>query len=485
MNETIRSLRASLEAEQLKYEPILAKGEKGEAVTPEEEEIAEKAVAAAEDYQARIEAENARSAKLGGLGEKARDLQKWREDPMRPAPFSGKPAPTFRADMTESADEKYLKRGAFKGLGHLAYLVERAGVTPGLATEGVLGEWNAHVRKIHDHIQGLPIHQKAVSGMSELIDGDGGVLVPVDMAKGVWERTQGDEENLLRLVDVIPVRGNALSIPAWNDKSRTSGSLYGGARAYWLPEGGQKTPSRPEFRRIDLRLNKLAVLMYVTDELREDAVALDSRLERVAAGCFTYEINKAIVRGSGVGQPLGILSVANAGSGGPKIVATAVSAQGAGTIIGANITAMYSRRPPSSSSRLVWLYNIDVEPMLDQLNFTVAGTNSIAANWLYTTNLRDGSGDPRLKGRRMIECEHCSALGTEGDLILFDPMSYVAIVKTNGIQGAVSMHLRFDYDETAFRWVFRMDGRPAWDEALTPATGNTRSPIVTLSSTRT
>jgi hypothetical protein len=48
------------------------------------------------------------------------------------------------------------------------------------------------------------------------------------------------------------------------------------------------------------------------------------------------------------------------------------------------------------------------------------------------------------------------------------------------------MHLRFDYDETVFKFTLRMDAQPLWDVPLTPFKGtNTQSPFVALSSTRT
>lgn len=43
------------------------------------------------------------------------------------------------------------------------------------------------------------------------------------------------------------------------------------------------------------------------------------------------------------------------------------------------------------------------------------------------------------------------------------------------------MHLRFDYDEAAFRLVFRLDGQPWWASALTPYQGSAaQSCFVTL-----
>lgn len=408
---------------------------------------------------------------------------------VRPAPHPTH-RPAVKADDAgngsietgDSEDEKYIRKGPFKSLGHFAYEVKNSGdMRPGYIREGALGEWNGRVKRVDHAIKAMPDAVKAVTGMSELVDTDGAAFVPVDIAASIWERSLQMEENLMNLVDVTPVSGNGYTVHAWNDKSRTGGSLYGGARAYWGSEGSQGTNVKPGTRDINFRLNKITVLMPVTEELLEDAVALDARLQKVAGACFAYEINKAIMRGDGAGKPLGILTAPASTSTGPRLVVAAVSGQGANTITGVNVTSMYSRRAPGADSRLVWIYNQDIEPQLDQLNFTAGST---AAQWLYATSLRD-SQSPMLKGRRMIASEHASALGTEGDLTLFDPTSYGVIVKTTGIKQAVSMHLRFDYGEAVFRWAFRMDGRPYWDDVLTPANGGTRAPIITLNSTRT
>jgi hypothetical protein len=51
--------------------------------------------------------------------------------------------------------------------------------------------------------------------------------------------------------------------------------------------------------------------------------------------------------------------------------------------------------------------------------------------------------------------------------MLIDWSQYIAIMK-GSIQSAMSIHLKFDYDETVFRWIFRMDGQGAWAQPLTP-----------------
>ena len=53
--------------------------------------------------------------------------------------------------------------------------------------------------------------------------------------------------------------------------------------------------------------------------------------------------------------------------------------------------------------------------------------------------------------------EQCPGLGLTGDLMLVDLSQYIAATKGT-IQTAMSIHLKFDYDESVFRWIYRMDG---------------------------
>lgn len=378
----------------------------------------------------------------------------------------------------ESSDEKYLESGPFKSFGHFCYEVRRGGQTPGLKADGTLGEWNGRLKKIEAAVKADP-ETKALSGLGEMIDSEGAAFVPPQYAAGIWERSK-DQTNLAALIDMTPVSGNSLTIKAWNDKTAANNSVYGGTTAYWRAEAGQMSGTKPKTRDIRLKLNELYCFFYASDELLEDAVALENELSKVAAYALTKKSNEAIIAGDGVGKPIGLL----APSLGCRLTIAAESGQGSGTIVGKNITNMFARRAPGSDARLVWLYNVDCEPQLDTLNFTTGATTTPAAQWLFTTDIRDGATF-RLKGRRMIETEHCPTVGTEGDLILFDPMSYKGIIKSTGVRSAVSMHLRFDYGETAYRWTYRMDAQPLWDAPYTPTKGNTRSPIITLSSSRT
>jgi HK97 family phage major capsid protein len=99
-------------------------------------------------------------------------------------------------------------------------------------------------------------------------------------------------------------------------------------------------------------------------------------------------------------------------------------------------------------------------------------------------NAAAGRPQTTLMGIPVENSEHAETLGTEGDMQLVDLDQYLMIDKGGfpaGIQSASSIHVRFIYDETTFRFVYRCDGQPIWNTALVPFKGTaTQSPFVVL-----
>jgi HK97 family phage major capsid protein len=125
----------------------------------------------------------------------------------------------------------------------------------------------------------------------------------------------------------------------------------------------------------------------------------------------------------------------------------------------------------------VWLIHQDVEPQLQAMTLGTGGAQLVA--YLPPGGV---SGKPygTLMGRPVMPIEWCATLGTVGDIILADLRHYVTATR-GMIESAMSIHLRFDYDESVFRFIFRIDGQPWWSAALTPYKGsNTQSCFVAL-----
>lgn len=314
--------------------------------------------------------------------------------------------------------------------------------------------------------------QAAATGASEGIPSDGGFLVQTDFATELLKNVYQTGVLAPRCRKMgISANANGLKINGVDESSRADGSRWGGVRGYWAAEADTVTSSKPKFRQINLTLNKLMALYYSTDELLQDAAAMESVLSQAFADEIKFKLDDAIINGDGSGKPLGILNS------GALVTQNKETGQAADTILPENIAKMRSRLIASSRANAVWLINQEVEPQLDLMVLS-AGTAGVPV-YMPAGGL---SGLPydTLYGRPVIPIEHCAAIGDVGDIILADLSQYLLADK-GGMNMASSVHVNFVYDETAFRVTYRVDGQPVRDSAITPFKGtNDLSSFVTL-----
>jgi HK97 family phage major capsid protein len=183
-----------------------------------------------------------------------------------------------------------------------------------------------------------------------------------------------------------------------------------------------------------------------------------------------WKVNEAILFGTGVGQPLGVLNSANNAA----VIVAKESGQATATLNQANISKMRSRLITGNLSKAVWIANPDILPALEGLT-----TGQIPIFLPPGTGIREGY-DGTLNGRPLLLSEHASAFSSQGDLSLLALNGYRTITKAGGIDTATSMHIYFDANATAFRFIFRIDGKPIIKAPITPPKGNDRSYFVTL-----
>ena len=308
---------------------------------------------------------------------------------------------------------------------------------------------------------------RAALGLNESLPSDGGFLVQKDFVLELLKRTY-ETGILASRVRRIPIstNSNGLKINAVDETSRANGSRWGGVQTYWENEAEQIVASKPKFRTMDLSLKKLTGLCYATDELLQDAAALESVIRQAFAEEFGFKIDDAIINGTGSGQPLGILNS-------DALVKVPKDNGQTDIITVENLLNMWARLWARSRSNAVWFVNQELEPILytlkvgDKPVYIPAGGLSEAP---YAT----------LLGRPVVPIEQCSQVGEVGDIILADMSQYVLIDK-GGINAASSIHVRFLYDENVFRFIYRVDGQPLWNKPLMPYKGSGAiSPFVAL-----
>jgi HK97 family phage major capsid protein len=364
-------------------------------------------------------------------------------------PVNAQTGPTTRVNTRQIVDP----RGGFRNFGEFALAV-RASSRPGAQIDDKLA--NA-----------------ATTFGSEGVGADGGFVVPQEFRTSIWQKVNS-EDNLMTRCDIVETGANNLTVP----KDETTPWGGSGVQAYWEGEGSPITASKPVFQSSTVRLSKLTAMVPVTDELLSDAPGVESWLRSKAPAVMVSKINTAIIRGTGVGQPLGILNSA-------ALVSVAKeTSQVADSLLAANINKMWSRLNAPNRRNAVWLINQDVEPALDAMAFTPTGVAAAASSVPVYLPAGGLSASPyaTLKGRPVIPVEPCSTLGDLGDVILADLSQYMVLKKAGqDIRTDVSMHLYFDQDMSAFRFIFRVNGQPWWNNPITPENGSsTRSAFVTL-----
>ena len=285
---------------------------------------------------------------------------------------------------------------------------------------------------------------------------DGGFLVPEEMREEIAQK-MGSDEALISRTRQFPIGGNALSLPTDENQPWT-----GGVQAYWTAEGQPITGSDHSFGQANWRLHKVAALVKTTDELLEDAVALESYIRSMAPEAIMHKINEAILTGNGIGKPKGILTS------GFKVTVAAESGQDADTVVARNVIKMYSRMIPRSRANAVWFINPEVEEQLksmtdDNGNFIYIAPGSQMNQTPYGT----------LLGRPVLPLlGGMKALGDEGDIMFADLSYYYSIMKSAGIRSDVSTHLYFDRDQTAYKFIMRVDGSCPFKSPVVTQYGN-------------
>lgn len=301
------------------------------------------------------------------------------------------------------------------------------------------------------------------------VPADGGLLVPESVRSDIMSLAMA--QGLVRpRATVIPMSTSKTYIPMVDETSRVS-SVFGGVVAYWEDEGDTHTDTEAKFSQAVLDVKKLAASASVRNELISDAPAFMSFLSRILPAAWAWYEDDAYINGNGAKQPLGFLNAP------PMIEVAGRSGQDTDTIVWENCVDMYARMLPQSLDSAVWITSPAAFPELATMALSV-GTGG-APIWI-----NDGTQTPRMTilGRPVIVTEKVPTLGAAGGKdLLFVDLGFYLIGDLQAMTVSSSPHVKFTSDQTVYKVVGRVDGRPWLKNAITPANGgDTLSPFVAL-----
>lgn len=198
--------------------------------------------------------------------------------------------------------------------------------------------------------------------------------------------------------------------------------------------------------------------------LDDSAIPLEAFLQGPMGfgGAVGWMEDYAFLRGTGAGQPLGVI---------PAGCTITQPRAADGTVGYADLVNMLEHFLPSG--RGIWVASQSLLSVLLQMNGPAGN-----ASYLWGSAV---TGVPNtLLGFPIIFTEKTPTQGEPGDILLAD-FRYYLIGDRQATTVTADKSNRFEYDETTWRVVHRVDGRPWLDDHLTLADGATTvSPFVIL-----
>jgi len=309
---------------------------------------------------------------------------------------------------------------------------------------------------------------------TKLEEGDpelGGYVCPTGYTERLFS-TALQKSDLAALVTKVPMTEREQKFPRVVDSDHSSNEVFGGIIFRWKDEKATKEESEPKLGEVTLRANTCASLCKITNQLLEDSrPPIQRALNQLFADAFGWTLDNALIRGTGAGQPLGILNSL------ALIPVPKEGGQAADTILFKNVQKMFARMHPALRGESVWLISPSAQEEIYDMSIAIGTGGS-------SVMLAGGAIAPlpeSIFGQPIIWTEHCSALGDLGDIILAHPKSLLLGLKKD-LTIDSSIHVHFVTNETLFRIEARLDAQPIVNEKLTIRSGGgfQVSPFVTL-----
>ncbi len=304
------------------------------------------------------------------------------------------------------------------------------------------GDWLTAVKRGDEKRLTTVYH--SVKDLGEGSGSAGGYLVPTEYAQNLLQ-VAASQNQVYNRVQKVPVNVESGTYPALDQYiTPTAGSgqtpYAAGVTAALTQAGATFTETEPKFSMLNWRLSKIGGITEVENELVEDSpFAIEALLRGLFALAIAAKNERNILRGTGVGEPLGILNSPCAVS-----VSDATNAK----FTWADVAAMYSHFK-GVGGQPVWL----IHPSIwGQVMVMSNGTDAV-----WQANTQAGPANV-LNGYPIIVSEHLPQAGQTGAVILADLSAYL-MFERSGLSIAYSSEVGFTKDMGTFRFKVRNDGK--------------------------
>lgn len=355
--------------------------------------------------------------------------------------------------------------------------------------DGDKTEWNkvrAYEQEAARAWNKLGVQTKASLGVNEGTNSQGGYLVNPQFSPDVFAIPHG-QIDLQSMCPTIEAQSNLYHQRFVNESSLANGSIFGGLNMVATTEGNSFTSSLPAWSDVTLTLQKLAIFVYYTTELLQDAsYPVESELDEYVKKAFVYGINTQIIQGTTLEGALNAPSLVTVTHSSND---TAWHTTSSTNLTYADLASIWASVYPDcqTSPKGVWLFHPSHALTLSQMTYTFSGSSpawGIQYDAQQGLNGRgpgvDGGTPYSIFGKPAYPCWACSAPGNAGDIMYVDFNTFRLYRKPFRVE--VSKEFQFGTDQVAVRFVSRLDCKTIFRSTVTGVNGSQSfGPIVTRS----
>ena len=273
-----------------------------------------------------------------------------------------------------------------------------------------------------------------------------------------------------------PLTSRTLQLPSLDMTTAFGAGItpfLGGVQATWTSEASTLSESEPKLRQTELTAWQLSFFLIASNTLLADnAVSLDTLITSLMSQAIGWYRDYAYINGNGVGKPLGIQ---NAGA--TVQVTKAIAAH----FTFYDVAAMLAKMIYTEPDNLCWIIHPSVIQDLYRMNDMSSVNNSgvgqgrvLFVPWNEGAQAAIPRSGPqtfgKLAGYDVYVSEKLPALGTTGCVMLVDPSKYL-VGERQDLQIDVSPHVYFTSNQLVWRVIYRGDGQPWLNNAITLADG--------------
>jgi HK97 family phage major capsid protein len=311
----------------------------------------------------------------------------------------------------------------------------------------------------HPELADKRLFNAATTFAAEGVGADGGFATPVEFDTKITTLLKETYAwKLIGMFAKITTTSNNRIVPV---DATTPWGTSDGQIVTWDGEGAQMTARKPKIREIVLRLHRLGILVPITRELEQDGLDVSGHISRISARNMGYGLLDAIINGNGTNQPQGLINSAS------YTAIAKSSGHASGTYIYSDAASQWDVMTPEMREQAVWIANPRIQGQLRQ--FTI-GSYQSAMTEIGAAGQQ--LGVDYLFRRPVFYTE--AMKGTPGlphDIVLVDPLSYMLLMKAQGVEYAVSTEFLFDQNMNTHRMILRVDGRSMMQETWTAPDG--------------